>query len=169
MKNKKWLVMMMVATVIAFAFGIVYKKAPTNQVLGIMNGREPLPIPPLLEDKNPASGQATFHLQAQKLTTSFLKGMETETYGYNGNYLGPVIKVRKGDQVSMKVKNELGDEQTTVHWHGLEVPGDADGGPHQPINPGEVWSPQFTIDEQAQPYGIILISFIRQGNKYIKV
>lgn len=149
MKNKKWLVMMMVATVVAFAFGIVYKKAPTNQFLGIMNGREPLPIPPLLEDKNPASGQATFHLQAQKSTTSFLKGMETETYGYNGNYLGPVIKVRKGDQVSMKVKNELGDEQTTVHWHGLEVPGDADGGPHQPINPGEVWSPQFTIDQQA--------------------
>lgn len=34
---------------------------------------------------------------------------------------------------------------TTVHWHGLEVDGDQDGGPHSGVLPGETWNPNFTI------------------------
>lgn len=107
-----------------------------------------LPIPPLLNDQNPDPNKAEFGLTAQKATKEFLKGHPTETYGYNGDYLGPVIRVKNGESVSVKVKNEL-DETTTLHWHGLEVDGEQDGGPHSGIQPGTTWNPQFTIDQPA--------------------
>ncbi|MPZ94157.1 MAG: multicopper oxidase domain-containing protein, partial [Propionibacteriales bacterium] len=46
------------------------------------------------------------------------------------------------------VTNDLGEE-TSVHWHGMHLPAEADGGPHQPIAPGETWQPQWTIDQPA--------------------
>src|SRR5699024_11309173 len=64
------------------------------------------------------------------------------------DYLGPVIRVRKGQEVSVKVKNKL-DDMTTIHWHGLEVDGDEDGGPHSGIQPRESWSPEFKIEQPA--------------------
>lgn len=108
----------------------------------------PLPIPPLLEDHNPDPNKAEFHLTAQNATKEFVPGKKTETMGYNGDYLGPVIRVRKGEEVTVKVKNEL-DDITTIHWHGLAVDGDEDGGPHSGIQPGETWSPQIKIDQPA--------------------
>jgi len=111
------------------------------------NGNK-LPIPPLLENKNSEEGKAEFDLEVQSGKTEFIKGKETDTLGYNGDYLGPIIKVNKGDDVKVNVKNTL-DEQTTVHWHGLEVIGEMDGGPHQVINSNSTWKPQFTIDQPA--------------------
>ncbi|WP_170763181.1 multicopper oxidase domain-containing protein [Ruegeria lacuscaerulensis] len=60
----------------------------------------------------------------------------TPTYGFNGPFLGPAVRLRRGDDVVMHVKNAL-PEPTTVHWHGLIIPGDADGGPHQIIQPAD--------------------------------
>ncbi|TMN22951.1 copper oxidase [Lentibacillus cibarius] len=107
-----------------------------------------LPIPPLLKDYNDDPNKAEFHLTAQNATKEFVPGKTTETMGYNGDYLGPAIRVRKGEEVSVKVENEL-DEITTIHWHGLEVDGDADGGPHSGIKPGTSWSPEFKIQQPA--------------------
>lgn len=111
--------------------------------------KNPLPIPPLLEDQNPAEDMAEFYLKAQKSTKSFFNGVETETYGYNGDYLGPVIKVKKGQQVKVHIENHLDNEDTTVHWHGLEVPGSEDGGPHNVIKPNETLTPSFTVTQPA--------------------
>src|SRR5699024_4794648 len=107
-----------------------------------------LPIPPLLKDHDPDPGKAEFHLTAQNATKEFVPGKKTETMGYNGNYLGPVIRVHKGQEVSVKVKNKL-DDMTTSHCHGLEVDGDEDGGPHSGIQPRESWSPEFKIEQPA--------------------
>ncbi|KRG13957.1 multicopper oxidase [Virgibacillus soli] len=111
--------------------------------------KKALPVPPLLEDQNPADDVAEFYLKAQKSRKAFFSGVKTETYGYNGDYLGPVIKVKKGDQVKVHIENGLGNEDTTVHWHGLEVPGNADGGPHSVIKPNETFTPSFTITQPA--------------------
>jgi FtsP/CotA-like multicopper oxidase with cupredoxin domain len=46
------------------------------------------------------------------------------------------------------VENNL-DEETTLHWHGLLVPSQVDGGPHNTIKPGAVWSPEITIKQPA--------------------
>ena len=109
---------------------------------------KPLPIPPLLEDVDPDPDQAEFHLTAQQGTSEILDGVESKTLGYNGNLLGPVIRVHEGEKVKVKMKNEL-DEATTLHWHGLRVDGKYDGGPHSEVMAGETWEPEFTIDQPA--------------------
>ncbi|NLB20706.1 MAG: multicopper oxidase domain-containing protein, partial [Clostridium sp.] len=107
-----------------------------------------LPIPVLLEDENSEEGVADFTLNATEGFTDFYENSITPTMGYNGTFLGPVIKVKKGDQVNMHVNNELSDS-TSVHWHGLEVEGPKDGGPRQVIEKGETWNPSFTIEQPA--------------------
>lgn len=107
-----------------------------------------LPLPALLEDMNPKEKEAEFDLIVQYGKTQFIEGYEANTLGYNGNYLGPVIRVNRGDNVKINVKNSL-NEPTTVHWHGLEVIGEMDGGPHQVIVPNTTWEPYFTIDQHA--------------------
>src|SRR6056297_984196 len=119
-----------------------------NDPLSDKENSNKLPIPPLLEDIDPEEGKAEFNLKVQYGSKEFIKGYKTETLGYNGNYLGPTIKVSKGDDVKINVENML-NEPTTVHWHGLEVPGEMDGGPHQVIDPNNTWKPYFTIDQQA--------------------
>ncbi|WP_070119562.1 multicopper oxidase family protein [Bacillus marinisedimentorum] len=107
-----------------------------------------LPIPPVLKDQNPDPNKAEFHLKAQKGKKEFFPGMEADTLGFNGDYLGPLIRVKTGEQVQMKVENQIGEE-TTVHWHGLEIDGEDDGGPHTVIDNGTVWAPEFTINQPA--------------------
>jgi FtsP/CotA-like multicopper oxidase with cupredoxin domain len=48
----------------------------------------------------------------------------------------------------MHITNELNDT-TSVHWHGLEVNGTEDGGPHQVVGIDTTWEPTFTIDQPA--------------------
>ncbi len=114
----------------------------------IINDPQALPIPLLLMDENPNESISDFTLVAQQGETSFLNGLATPTLGYNTSYLGPVIKVNRGQTVNMHVINEL-SAPTSVHWHGLEVKGTEDGGPHQVIAPGSQWNPSFVIDQPA--------------------
>lgn len=109
---------------------------------------QPLPIPPLLDDLAPATELASFALTARRGRHRLINEFLTETMGYNGDYLGPTIRVRSGNQVRIKVDNGL-DQPTTVHWHGLHVPAEYDGGPHQLIGAGDSWQPQFTIKQPA--------------------
>ncbi|WP_422484755.1 multicopper oxidase family protein [Gudongella sp. DL1XJH-153] len=108
-----------------------------------------LPIPPLLEDTDPSPDRAEFRIIAQNGTKEFVPGVQTDTMGYNGNYLGPVIRTRRGEDVAINIENRINGEMTTIHWHGLEVGGEDDGGPHSGIQPGETWTPEFTIDQPA--------------------
>src|SRR6516164_7704744 len=79
---------------------------------------------------------------------AFIKGKPTWTYGYSASILGPVIRLRRGDEVQMTVENAL-DSVTTVHWHGLLVPGHLDGGPQQLIPRGGTWRPVLKINQPA--------------------
>lgn len=107
----------------------------------------PLPVPELLEPE--MDGEvATFTLTAQAGTSEFVPGTTTATWGFNGAYLGPTLLLRRGQPVRVNVRNEL-PETTTVHWHGIKLPAAADGGPHQPIEPGQSWSAEFTPDQPA--------------------
>lgn len=112
------------------------------------NSRNALQIPALLQDTNADPGAADFVLDVQSGQTQFFNDRSTATLGYNGTYLGPVLRMRKGEKVRIRVNNQL-DFPTTVHWHGLVVDGEQDGGPHQGIQPGESWQPYFTVDQPA--------------------
>ena len=119
----------------------------TNQDF-IVESAQRLPIPVLLEDENPKVDESDFTLIVQQGITNFFKDVDTPTMGYNTNFLGPVIRVKRGQTVNMHVINEL-ESPTSVHWHGLEVLGSQDGGPHQKISSGSSWDPSFVIDQAA--------------------
>jgi FtsP/CotA-like multicopper oxidase with cupredoxin domain len=104
---------------------------------------EMLPIPPLLEEKD-----GVFNLKVVEGEYEFFDGIEESTLGYNGNILGPTIRVKKGEMAEIHVNNSL-KEETTVHWHGLRVIGIMDGGPHQVIEPGTTWKVRFPIEQEA--------------------
>lgn len=94
----------------------------------------------------------TFNLTVQKGTKVFYTGYNTNTYGYNGPFLGPTLLMNKGDSVTLNVTNTLPVESTTVHWHGFHIPAKHDGTPYQPIAPATTWSPSFKIRNNAATY-----------------
>lgn len=104
-----------------------------------------LPIPQLIDAARQGN---VVRLKAAPGRHEFYKGKPARTFGYSAPILGPVLRFRRGDRVDMIVENAL-DVPTTVHWHGLLVPGHADGGPHQKIGPGSTWRPTLTIDQPA--------------------
>ncbi|QDP94908.1 multicopper oxidase family protein [Microlunatus elymi] len=48
-------------------------------------------------------------------------------YLINGRTPGPVLRVRQGDLVEVKLINESVPNGVTLHWHGVDVPNAADG------------------------------------------
>ncbi|MFD5215367.1 multicopper oxidase family protein [Microbacterium sp. NPDC058345] len=107
----------------------------------------PLPIPPLAESEV-VDGVRIFSLTAEEGASEFVDGVTTTTWGYNGDYLGPTLRAKRGERVAVDVTNDLA-ETTTVHWHGMHLPAAMDGGPHQPIEAGGSWRPQWRIDQPA--------------------
>jgi blue copper oxidase len=105
----------------------------------------PLPIPRLVDAAK--QGHAV-SLKIAEGRHAFVDGKPVRTYGYSAPILGPVIRMRRGDEIEMTIENAL-DSVTTVHWHGLLVPGDCDGGPQQLIHPGHRWRPVLKIDQPA--------------------
>lgn len=118
-----------------------------NTSLETLNKQAYLNIPPLLEYKE-IDGKKIYNLVAQKSTYEFLNGVKSDTYGFNGNILGPTIRFSKGDHININVQNNL-DQQTTTHWHGAIVPGSADGGVHNIIDPDTTWLADFNVIQQA--------------------
>jgi FtsP/CotA-like multicopper oxidase with cupredoxin domain len=106
----------------------------------------PLKIPKLIDGVPGARRRC--ELDVAGGISNFLPDLPTPTLGINGAYLGPTIRARAGDRVTMRVKNNMA-EPTALHWHGLHVPARFDGGPHQVIEPGKVWEPSFDIKQKA--------------------
>lgn len=106
----------------------------------------PLPIIPMTDLTQGID--ARIKLTCAPGTHDFGTGTASQTYGINGPYLGPVIRAKQGQTLPFDVLNQL-DAVTTLHWHGLHIPGDVDGGPHQEIAPGATWSPDVPTVQQA--------------------
>lgn len=107
-------------------------------------GQNPLPIPPAITT-------STVDLTLDEGTHQFYSGVTTNTMGANGPILGPTLILTQGDNVTLNVHNQLTDT-TTIHWHGLHVAPENDGGPHSIIYPGQTWSPNFTVLDKAGTY-----------------
>ena len=110
----------------------------------LADSRPALPIPALLEP----DARSAITLTLQRGQSQFLPGVTTETWGVNGNILGPALRIRRGKAVNVTVNNRL-SVPSTVHWHGLEIPGDIDGGPQGLIAPGQSRSLSFQLDQPA--------------------
>ena len=108
----------------------------------------PLPIPPLATGSLDGDGARSFTLTAREGSREFLPGRPTPTLGYNGDYLGPTLLLRRGERVRLRVENAL-REPTTVHWHGAHLPAEMDGSPRQPIAAGAAWEARFEVRQPA--------------------
>ncbi|NNK81164.1 MAG: multicopper oxidase domain-containing protein [Flavobacteriales bacterium] len=113
-------------------------------VSSIVFAQNPLMIPGTLSGED-------IDLVLQNGTHEFFSGQLTNTMGANGDILGPTIILDQGQQVNFTVENQLG-ETTTVHWHGMHVAPENDGGPHTTIADGSTWSPSFTVMDKASTF-----------------
>lgn len=107
-----------------------------------------LRLPELAVPDSESASEITYTVTAQAGETAFLEGEKTQTLGYNGSYLGPVLVVHEGQEVHIKTENQL-SEPTSFHWHGVKLPSDMDGGPHHPVGPNETMQVDFTVNQEA--------------------
>lgn len=102
-----------------------------------------------------ASGPARrVRLVAEAVEVEVGPGEVWRTWGYNGGYPGPEIRLAEGERLEATVENRLA-EGTTVHWHGIPLPNPMDGVPgltQEPIPPGG----SFVYDFEANPAGSYL-------------
>lgn len=94
-------------------------------------------------------GAKEFHLVCQPVRREFLPGYSINLYGFNGSMPGPTIEIHQGDRIRIIVHNEL-PEETTVHWHGFELPIQMDGSEtmtQNPIPPGKSFQYEFDVHE----------------------
>ncbi|MGH2826197.1 MAG: multicopper oxidase domain-containing protein [Actinomycetota bacterium] len=102
------------------------------------------PLEPTIE----ADGTKVFELTADEIKWEIEPGVFKEGMAYNGQIPGPAINAQLGDKVKIVLTNELDDEPTVLHLHGMTVPNDMDGVPgltQDAILPGDSFSYEFTV------------------------
>lgn len=122
--------------------------------------RPALPIPDLLTAD--ASNRMQLIVKAGQSTFA---GKNAATWGYNGNLLGPAVQLHKGKSVTVDIHNQLA-EDTTLHWHGLEIPGIVDGGPQGMIPAGGTRTVTFTPNNAPRPAGFIRTNTAKPGARW---
>jgi len=73
-------------------------------------------------------------------------GEETAIWGFDGVLPGPTLRVRRGEELKVRLLNEL-PEPTAIHWHGIRNTNAMDGVPgltQDPIAPGASFDYRFT-------------------------
>ncbi|MGI5402358.1 multicopper oxidase family protein [Streptomyces sp. CA-135486] len=110
--------------------------------------RTELAVPPPAKSTVTPNGTRRFELTMQAGQKEFRAGKQTPTWGFNGDFLGPTLRAKRGEKIEVKIKNTLG-EASTVHWHGMHLPAKMDGGPHQMVAPGGTFSPRWTVNQPA--------------------
>ncbi|MFM2206055.1 MAG: hypothetical protein RL213_30 [Bacteroidota bacterium] len=101
-------------------------------------------IPPLVSGRN-------IRLDCDSGQWQIYPGSQTRTFAFSGNYLGPTIELQKWDSVDIRINNRLGEE-TSVHWHGLHVPAEMDGGPETTIPALDSFTSSFRVLNRAGTY-----------------
>ena len=110
----------------------------------LQKGQNPLQIPELLDSRTTPE----IALVMQNGEHEFYAGVQSETKGFNGDYLGPTIRLYRNTDANITFTNHIG-EPTTVHGHGLHVNGEIDGGPQSVIQPGESWQITIPVRQEA--------------------
>ncbi len=105
-------------------------------------------------------------LRAAPAEAAILPGAPTQVWSFHGDlirgptatlqpipdsYLGPTIRVRRGQKVRIHFTNDL-PQESIVHWHGLHVPADMDGHPRDVIATGQRYTYEFEVRNRAGTY-----------------
>jgi CopA family copper-resistance protein len=89
-----------------------------------------------------------FHLTIDELPVNFT-GAARRAVAVNGQVPAPLLRMRQGDTVTIRVTNNL-RERTSIHWHGFIVPADMDGVPglsFDGIAPGTTFTYRFKVNQ----------------------
>ena len=86
-----------------------------------------------------------------RFTGKVQHGPESALQVIPGSYLGPVIRLRRGQKVRIRFRNSLA-EPSIVHWHGLDVPESADGHPRLAVAGGREYVYEFEVLNRAGTY-----------------
>lgn len=114
-----------------------------------------------------------FDLRINELPVNFTGSRQT-AFVVNGSLPAPTLRWREGDRVTLRVHNDLKDEDGSIHWHGILLPANMDGVPglsFHGIRPGESYLYEFDVkqsgtywyhshsgfQEQRGVYGAIII------------
>jgi FtsP/CotA-like multicopper oxidase with cupredoxin domain len=89
--------------------------------------------------------------RAWKFTGRVVRGPADALTPLPGSYLGPVIRLRRGQRVRIRFRNQL-PEPSIVHWHGLDVPAAADGHPRLAVQAGREYVYDFDVINRAGTY-----------------
>ena len=105
------------------------------------------PIPELARLTNTSAENGVFEavLEAGPANHEFAPGVVTPLLAYNDAVPGALIEVTEGDRVKVTFRNRIPGQESTIHWHGLDVPTDQDGGPMHPVASGADRVYEFTI------------------------
>ncbi len=99
-----------------------------------------------------AAGSAQAETRTYDLTIGAVRvtvdGRNYDKLAINGTIPGPLLTFTEGDEAVIRVTNAL-DEPTSLHWHGLKLPGLMDGvtgfNGFAGIQPGETFTYRFTL------------------------
>jgi FtsP/CotA-like multicopper oxidase with cupredoxin domain len=82
---------------------------------------------------------------------SLLQGPPASLQTLPDSYLGPILRLRRGQTLKVHFDNQI-DEPSTIHWHGLSVPDEMDGHPRHAIEHGQGYTYEFPILNRAGTY-----------------
>ena len=90
----------------------------------------------------------TIHLVVDRAPLR-VNGRAGRAIAVNGTVPGPLIRLKEGQDVTIRVENRL-DEDTSIHWHGILLPFTMDGVPgvsFPGIRPGETFVYKFKVQQ----------------------
>lgn len=108
---------------------------------------QPLRELPRLANVSTVPGTFKARLSAAPAVARYAEGLDTPILAYNGTSPGPLIEVVEGDRVEIAFSNDIGGEESTIHWHGMPVPADQDGNPMDPVASGASRTYAFDLGE----------------------
>ena len=119
-------------------------EAQTSRIMTLPEGAA---LKPLTKLANTSSKPGVFdaRLTAAPVNVEFSPGKSTTVLAYNGTTPGPMIEATEGDRVRIEFVNAIPDQPSTIHWHGIAVPPDQDGGPMEPVATGTSRFYEFTL------------------------
>ena len=79
-----------------------------------------------------------------------INGKSFAFYAYNGQFPGPLIRIKQGSTFTVRVKNGI-DQPTTIHWHGIRIDNRFDGAAgvtQEAIQPGDSFTYTVTVPDE---------------------
>ena len=106
-----------------------------------------VPVPSVVAGPTPAGdGFTVLEARAGAIRLLPEPAAETSVWGYGGHVPGPVLRIRKGDEIKVRLLNKL-TQPTSISWHGVRIANAMDGvaGLTQaPVPPGGSFDYRFT-------------------------